>query len=145
MQVQPGRMFIGRFTNGADLLLSLTRFCQKEQIRLGAFSAIGALTGVNLGYYDQDAKKYVNCRTLDKKLEITSCSGNISMMDGEIFVHAHICLADHQGTAYGGHLMPGSTIFAVEYCFRELCGGELERIHEPITGLRLWADLEPPG
>ncbi len=34
------------------------------------------------------------------------------MKDGEIFVHAHITLADRKGRAYGGHLMPGTMVFA---------------------------------
>jgi len=138
MQVQEGRVFIGRFRAKTDLLAGLTELCKKENIRLGVFSVIGALTSAKLGYYNQDAKKYVDCVNLDKKLEITSCMGNISLMDSEIFVHAHVTLADHSGAAYGGHLMPGSTIFAAEYHIRELKGATLERTRDPETGLNLW-------
>ena len=138
MQVKEGRTFIGRFSAKSDLLAALTGLCKKEDIRLGVFSVIGALTSAKLGYYKQDAKKYVDCASLDKKLEIASCTGNISLLDSEIFVHAHITLADHNGTAYGGHLMPGSTIFAAEYYIKELKGTTLERAHDPETGLKLW-------
>lgn len=138
MQAQEGRVFIGRLKGKSDLLSELTKLCKKEHIRLGVFSVIGALTCAKLGYYNQDAKKYTDCVSLDKKLEITSCIGNISLLDSEIFVHTHITLADHNGTAYGGHLMPGSKIFAAEYYIKELLGTTLERIHDPETGLNLW-------
>ena len=133
-----GRVFIGRFNFGFDLLLSLTEFCERENVRLGVFSVIGALTKVELGYYSQEAKKYTGCLSLDKKLEIASCNGNISLKDSKIFVHAHITAADHDGRCYGGHLMPGSNIFAAEYYIQELAGKELHRKYDPETGLVLW-------
>ncbi|MFA5088433.1 MAG: PPC domain-containing DNA-binding protein [Candidatus Omnitrophota bacterium] len=138
MRVKEGRMFIGRFAYRADLLGSLTDFCKKEKIRLGVFSVIGAVSGAKLGYYHQQEKRYTECVSLSKTLEIVSCVGNISLKDSEIFIHAHITLADHQGQCYGGHLMPGAEIFAAEYWIRELTGGELHRQHDPETKLSLW-------
>ncbi|MCQ9207488.1 MAG: DNA-binding protein [Omnitrophica bacterium] len=138
MRVKEGRVFIGRFNAKADLLGSLTDLCKKENIRLGVFSVIGALTNVKLGYYNQDAKKYVENCSLEKKLEITSCTGNVSLKGSEIFVHAHITLADHAGQCYGGHLMPGSFIFAAEYFAQELTGAVLTRKPDLETGLSLW-------
>jgi len=138
MQVGEGRLFIGRFRRGEDLLGALTDLCQKEKIKLGTFSLVGALTGVKLGYYEQEAKKYTECVSLEKKLEVTSCIGNISLKGSDIFIHAHITLADHKGQCYGGHLMRGSSIFAAEYHIRELTGAELKRTHDAETGLSLW-------
>ena len=88
--------------------------------------------------YNQNDQKYVDCLDLKKKIEISSCIGNISLKDGEIFVHAHINLVDHDGNATGGHLMPGAEIFAAEYYIKELKGKDLERVHDPETGLSLW-------
>ena len=138
MLVQNGRTLIGRFLKGEDLLLSISKLCTQNNIKLGSVDVIGALSSVKLGYYDQVQKKYVNCVELEDKLEINSCIGNISLKDSDIFVHAHITLADHKGKCYGGHLMNGSSIFAAEYCIRELTGGELKRTHDPDTGLSLW-------
>ncbi len=138
MLADQGRIFIGRFRSRADLLESLTDFCVREGIRLGIFSVIGALSSARLGYYDQDAKQYVECVRLDKKLEIASCIGNISLKDSKVFVHAHITLADLQGKCHGGHLMPGAAVFAAEYYIKELTGGVLERRSDPETGLSLW-------
>jgi len=138
MQVKEGRVFIGRFRYTADLLESLKDVCVSENIRLGVFCVIGAVSRVKLGYYKQDEKRYVECLSLEKKLEITSCAGNISLKDSEVFIHAHVTLADHEGRSCGGHLMPGSAIYAAEYHIQELTGGTLERKPDPETGLSLW-------
>lgn len=137
-QVKCGRQIIGRFESGDDLLAALTKLCQEKKVKLGTFSIIGAVTGAKLGYYNQDEKKYTGCVELNKKLEITSCIGNISIKDGEIFPHAHITLADWEGKAYGGHLMPGTIVFAAEFFIQELKGKDLIRQRDPKTGLPLW-------
>ncbi len=138
MRVHKARTFLGRFRSGTDLLDELNLFCVRHKIELGFFSVIGALTKARLGYYEQQKKRYVTCVELKKKLEITSCTGNISLKDGRPFVHAHVTLADLRGRCYGGHLMRGAKIFAAEYLIAEYKGGRLEREFDPQTGLQLW-------
>jgi len=138
MKVSAGRIFLGRFAAGEDLLESLTALCRKEDVRLGIFSIIGALRRVELGYYDQNKQEYVHSVSLPGKYEITSCIGNVSLKDGAVFVHAHMTVADREGKAFGGHLMPGSKIFAAEYSIQELTGAEFHRGLDPQTGLSLW-------
>ncbi len=137
-EVNFGRVFIGRFEFGKDLFDSIKEFCKQKNISLGVFSIIGAVKKAKCGYYDQDSKKYVVCVNIEKKLEITSCIGNISMKDGEIFPHAHITWADLEGNVYGGHLMNGTEIFAAEFYIQELKGAQLKRQMDIETGLPLW-------
>jgi len=143
MQVKTKRRFIGRFAYQTDLLGALTDHARTHRITLGTFQVIGAVTRATMGYYDQGNRRYVTCVDLEKKLEIVSCTGNISLSNGDVFVHAHITLADHAGATYGGHLMPGTVIFAAEYLIDELSGAALRREHDPQTGLCLWKD--PPS
>lgn len=138
VQPKPSRIFIGRFECNEDLLQALTDFCKKENIRLGTFSLVGAVKNAKLGYYNQEQQKYAGCVELNKKLEIASCSGNISIKDNEIMVHAHIVLADWEGKAFGGHLMPSTKIFAAEFNIQEYTGAELCRGKDKKTGLPLW-------
>ncbi|HSV43449.1 MAG TPA: PPC domain-containing DNA-binding protein [Candidatus Bathyarchaeia archaeon] len=140
MQVNQGRIFLGRFAAGEDLLGSLTALCRNENIRLGIFSIIGALRRVELGYYDQSKQEYIHSVSLPGKYEITCCMGNISLKDTAIFAHAHMTVADQDGNAFGGHLMPGSEIFAAEYSIQELTGAEFHRGPDAETGLSLWED-----
>jgi predicted DNA-binding protein with PD1-like motif len=72
-------------------------------------------------------------------LEIAACSGNISIKDDSPIVHAHIVLSDENGVATGGHLMPGTVIFAAEASVMELKGQPLVRQVDSVTGLPLWS------
>lgn len=138
MQVDLGRAFIGRLPTDGDLLEALYSVCQEKNIRLGIFSVIGALRSVKLGYYDQQLQKYVESVRLEGKFEISVCTGNISLKDEDVFVHAHITLGDQDGKAFAGHLMPGAVIFAAEYFIQELRGPDMTRSYDDQTGLSLW-------
>ncbi len=37
-------------------------------------------------------------------MEITSLVGNISQMNGEVYLHIHINLANEENKVFGGHL-----------------------------------------
>jgi len=139
MPLIEGRTFIGRLSHGADLLAALNEFCQEKDIRLGALSVIGAVTGGRLGFYNQNTKKYIESLRLDERLEIVSCQGNISLKERVPFVHAHVILANDKGETFSGHLVPGCTLFAAEYIIKEYTGGELARDFDAQTGLFLWS------
>ncbi|MCB4791011.1 MAG: DNA-binding protein [Elusimicrobia bacterium] len=132
------RNFMGRFNYGDDLLDKLNSFCKEHGIKIGAVQVIGAVQKAKMGYYSQSEKKYTGCVELDKKLEIASCIGNVSLKDEKVFVHAHIVLADYDGKAFGGHLMPGTIVFAAEFFIQEMEGEALKRVPDPSTGLPLW-------
>lgn len=72
-------------------------------------------------------------------MEILSCVGNVSLKVGKPSVHVHIALADEKGKAFGGHLMPGTTVFACEAFIEEMQGKPLDRRLDEKTGLALWA------
>ena len=128
---------MGQLPYGADLHESLTEIVQKENIRLGRIQAIGATTHAVVAYYDQNTKKY-NPLEFSVGMEILSLNGNISIRDGKPFVHVHFTLSDADGKVFGGHLLPGTKVFACEVFIEELEGEGLERAHDSRTGLFLW-------
>jgi uncharacterized protein len=135
--VTPSRTFMGRLDHDADLLGALSQVCRREKIQLGRVEAIGAVKKATLWYYNQEAKAYQTF-TIDRHLEILNLVGNISMKQGEPFVHAHVTLADDAGRAFGGHLIPGTPIFACEAIIQAYDGPLFNRKVEPVTGLPLW-------
>ncbi len=140
-KVQTRELYMGKLSHGADLLQELTNICQKEQIQLGRVRAIGAVQRVRLAYYDQLTQEY-QFFMIDQHLEITDLTGNVSLKDGVPFVHAHITLADKQGRTYGGHLAPGTEVFACEVILETFDGPAFERAFDQQTGLPLWALTE---
>ena len=128
-------MVIGKLDYGKDLISEIERVCRKWNVKTGWFNAIGALKNVTYGFYDQKLKKYK--KFLHKNpCEISSCIGNVSALEGKIFVHAHINFADEKGNVKGGHLYKGD-IFAAEvviFSYDKI----LKRKFDKITGLMLW-------
>jgi predicted DNA-binding protein with PD1-like motif len=134
-----GRKLMGRLAKGADLLEALEEQCRLNNITLGEVRALGAVTKARVGYYKQDIQKYMFLE-LDRPLEILSLIGNISLKDGQPMVHAHVTLSDEDGRAFGGHLAPGTLIFACEFVIQEDKSDQvLQRTLDTETGLFLWA------
>jgi predicted DNA-binding protein with PD1-like motif len=68
--------------------------------------------------------------------------GNISLKDGNPIIHAHITLAGKTGKTYGGHLAPGTVIFACEFILEVFDGPIFERGFDEETSLPLWTISE---
>ena len=131
------RTILGQFPHGADLLEGLTQLVQKENIRCGRIHGIGATTHAIVAYYDQNTKKY-NPMEFNGGMEILNLTGDVSIRDGKPFVHVHLLLSDPQGKVFGGHLMPGTKLWACEVFIDEFEGEELARVQDEKTGLYLW-------
>ena len=136
-EVKQKKIIMGRLRHGADLLEELTDICKKGNIVLGGIKAIGAVQKACIGFYDQEKREYKYIK-IDKPLEITNLTGNISIKDNNPFVHAHITLADSKGRAFGGHLSQGTIVFACECVIEVLEGPVFERGFDQETGLSLW-------
>lgn len=132
-----GKSYLGRLNFEGDLLEELNAFCAEKNIQLGRVEAIGAVRKARVGYYHQDTREY-EFHEINEPLEITSLAGNVSLKDGKPFVHAHVTLTNATGQAFGGHLAPGTVIFACEALVQELQGPSLQRGYDEPTGLPLW-------
>ena len=136
-EFKPGRRFAGRLPHAKDVIQSLETFCSENNIRMGTFSLIGAVSCATIGAYDQKQQVYITFRE-NRELEIISCTGNISLKDGNPFIHAHIALGNHEGKTVSGHLFSDTLVFAGEAEIQEFIGKPLERSHDDTTGLMLW-------
>jgi hypothetical protein len=129
---------VGRLVRGDDLLEELTGICGENAVGAGRIEGLGAVERARLAFFDQAVREY-RFFELDEPLEITKLVGNVSLRDAVPFVHAHVTLADASGRAYGGHLAPGTVVFAFEFVIERFGGIELIREHDETTGLALWA------
>lgn len=138
-QFEQGRTFIAKLDYNADLLEELNKICLDENIKAGSISAIGAVSSLKLGFYDQITKEYIyTTYAYDEPMEIVSCTGNISLKDSKPFCHVHVIAADKKGKCIGGHLVKGTAIFAGEVIIREVLGEDLIREVDEETKLALW-------
>lgn len=112
-----GRTVI-RFDVGEELPDALAEWCSREKIRSAAVVAgIGMLRDIEIGRYD--GKEYHRKAVADSS-EILSLQGNVSMKEGEPFVHLHVTLADEELHARGGHLFSGTVSMTIELVLLEL-------------------------
>lgn len=131
------RRFMFSLPRRSDIHEAVTRFCVKNKVRKGWINILGAADVAKIGYYDQVRRKYYD-RTFKEELEIVSCIGNVSLKDGKPFLHLHAALGDTKLRTWGGHLFPGSSVFAAEVFIQEVAGPALKREPDASTGLALW-------
>ncbi len=138
-QYEQGRTFIAKLKYQSDLLEEINKICINENIKTGWINAIGAVSSLKLGFYNQETKEYIyTTYAYDEAMEIVSCAGNVSIKDGKPFCHLHITAADKKGKCIGGHLVAGTAVFAGEVIIQELLGEDLIREPDGETKLFLW-------
>ncbi len=86
------------------LVASITRFAKELNLKGGMISGIGAVKDVELGYYELEKKEYIRKTFSGEDYELISLSGNISLRDGETYVHVHTTIGDSHFQVFGGHL-----------------------------------------
>jgi predicted DNA-binding protein with PD1-like motif len=137
VELRGGRIWLVRIPQGSDLWDWIRDFARENDVRAGSLTLIGAVTRAVISFYDQEGREYVD-REIEGPHEIVSCTGNLSIHEGGPFPHVHIVLGAEDGRCVGGHLRPGTVVFAGEAEIREATGGEPERAPDPGTGLPLW-------
>ena len=132
-----GRSLVGRLATGDDLVEEIERVCAEQAINAAWVSVIGAVKRATFAYYEQQEHRYLELDT-NEHHEITGFVGNISIRDGQPFLHAHATFCARSGAAVGGHLLKGCEVFAAEVTIREMTGVVLERTEDEASGLALW-------
>jgi hypothetical protein len=127
--------YFGRLKKGEEIVTSLTALISNMGIRNGKITAIGAAERLKLGFYDGDGRKY-QYKDFTGKYEITSLTGNISLIGKEPFAHMHINISDEAFHTYGGHLFEGYVSITCEFII-ELFDTEYQRTFDEETGLYL--------
>lgn len=130
-----GNKWVVSINIGEEVVETLKKFCKDNKIKLGTISGIGAVKRATIGFYNLETKKYYP-KELNGDYEITSLLGNISTMDGEVYLHLHINLADSNYNTCGGHLN-SAIIGGVGEMIIEEIEGEIERGFNEEVGLNL--------
>lgn len=133
---QHGNSYYVQVTKGERVIASLTAFAKEHGLGAGTISGIGALTDVELGFYELGTKTY-HRETFSDAFELLNLTGNISVVDGEPFVHAHVTLGDAEYRARGGHLFEAEVEVTGEFVVTPL-EGTVQRDMDEQIGLKLW-------
>src|SRR5580700_3780898 len=92
------------FYQGDEAFSGLLEFAEKYQVTSAHFTAIGALSGATLGWFDPQRKMYKKI-PIDGQHEVIGMSGDIALYQGRPVVHTHMVVGGPDGTTHGGHVL----------------------------------------
>jgi predicted DNA-binding protein with PD1-like motif len=101
--ISAGRFLALRLAPGADIVPALQAALHRSDARaMAVVTCVGSLIRVRLRHADRDAGT-----DHEGRFEITSLAGTVSPEGA----HLHLAMADGEGRATGGHLLPGAAIY----------------------------------
>jgi uncharacterized protein len=92
------------FATGDEAFSGLQEFAEKYQIQSAHFTAIGALNGATLAWFDPQRKMYRSI-PIHGQVEVISKIGDIALYQGKPSVHTHMVVGLPDGTTKGGHVL----------------------------------------
>lgn len=129
--------YLLRFDLSEEIIETLGKYCQREKITAGYFTAIGAAHEMDLGFYDLVKKEYFTKTIKDRiNLEIVGLNGNISLLQNKTAVHVHGIFSDHKYHVFAGHIKRLVVSATCELVLVAL-HGKIERKFDQSTGLNL--------
>ncbi|MCT8975250.1 DNA-binding protein [Clostridium sp. CX1] len=131
-----GSNWVIRIDKGEEIVSNIKEICEKNNIKAGFISAIGAADKVKIGLFNTNTKVY-HSETLSGDFEITNLTGNVSRKDGEVYIHLHITVSDEEYKAYGGHLNEAWISGTCEMLLTEV-DGEIGRQFDDNSGLNIF-------
>ena len=110
MQVQllnpgePTKQYAVIFYQGDEAFSGLLEFAEKYRVTSAHFTAIGALNGATLGWFDPERKMYKKI-PINGQHEVIGMSGDIALYQGKPVVHTHMVVGSPDGTTRAGHVL----------------------------------------
>ncbi len=110
MQVQslntgePTKQYAVIFYTGDEAFSGLLAFAEKYHVTSAHFTAIGAVNGATLGWFDPQRKMYKKI-PITGQHEVIGMSGDIALYQGKPVVHTHMIVGTSDGTLRGGHVL----------------------------------------
>src|ERR1700731_4223401 len=110
MQVQllnpgdPMKQYAVIFYQGDEAFSGLLEFAEKYHVTSAHFTAIGALNGATLGWFDPQRKMYKRI-PISGQHEVIATIGDIALYQGKPAVHTHMVVGGRDGTTRSGHVL----------------------------------------
>jgi predicted DNA-binding protein with PD1-like motif len=126
---------IVRIDKSEEIVSSLKQLCKKLNIALGSIVGIGATDDATIGLMNTKTKKYQSTRFTGDH-EISSLIGNITTMNGDVYLHLHITVCNAELKTLGGHLT-SAVISATFEGVIDIIDGQVDRTFNQAVGLNL--------
>jgi uncharacterized protein len=133
--LQDNDRYILRFDKGEDAIAGIADFMTTQKITACTFTGLGSCTEVELGFYNPFLKEYRKKPFLEN-LEVIALTGNGSLLEGKVAVHAHGIFGTTEFLTIGGHVFRLMTSATCEVHLTKLAG-VMERKNNPEFNLNL--------
>lgn len=127
---------VARIDKGEEILEQIKEIALKENIKLASISALGAVNDFTVGVFKTDEKKYYS-NEFKGYFEITSLTGTINTMNGEVYAHIHMSAGNEKGEVFGGHLNRAVVSATCEMIITVI-DGKVDRSFSEEIGLNLF-------
>ena len=101
---EPTKQYAVIFYQGDEAFSGLLEFAQKYHVTSAHFTAIGALNGATLGWFDPQRKMYKKIPVTGQH-EVIGISGDIALYQSKPVVHTRMLVGASDGTTVGGHVL----------------------------------------
>ena len=129
--------YVMRLDPGEEIVEQLTALAERENVRLGCVSALGAANDVTIGIFSTGEKQY-HSRRYQGDFEISALVGSVTRMEGRPYLHLHITIGNPvTGEVHAGHLT-SCTISATLELFLQVWDGDVDRKFSDQVGLNLF-------
>lgn len=122
---------------GDDLRSSVEGLAEALGVVGASVSAIGALEDPELGYFHRDRLEYER-QAFPGMWELLHLGGNLALLDGRPFLHAHVALGGPDFAVIGGHLFE-ARVGVVAEIFLDPLASPIDRRPDPELGLATWS------
>jgi hypothetical protein len=145
MQVQslntgePTKQYAVIFYTGDEAFSGLLEFAEKYHVTSAHFTAIGAVNGATLGWFDPQRKMYRKI-PITGQHEVIGMSGDIALYQGKPVVHTHMVVGTSDGTVRAGHVLAANVSPTLEVMVT-VDPVTMQKRFDPGTDLTL---IDPP-
>lgn len=125
------KTFVLVFETGDEVVENLERFAAGNNLKSCSFTAIGAFENAVVGYFDFSIKDYKKI-PVEEQVEVLMLSGNITMYENKLKLHAHAVLGRSDGSTVGGHLLKAYVKPTLEVILTEMPNFLMRKKNEEI-------------
>ncbi len=127
--------YLLRLAKDELLIESLINFAKQHSVASAWIQGLGAVQWAEMGYYHLEQKEY-GWRKVQETMEIVSAQGNISIVEGEPFIHLHGALSGEDFKTLSGHIKEAQIGGTGEF-FITTFEEPMTRTHDEVVGLKL--------
>lgn len=123
-------------TLGEEIRANVQALAASEKIVAAQVSAVGAVKDPELGFYNLSERQYQR-RVFPGTWELITLQGNIALLDGQPFLHAHAVISEENFQALAGHFFDARVGVVLEMFIISL-PTPLRRIYREDIGVPCW-------